>query len=128
MTLSDLVAAYITIRDRRATRKRAFLVEDEADKGRQEKIEAVFLMKFKELGIDSIKASNGTGTAYKAVQTSATVADRAVFLEHVIANQAFELLDVRANKTSVAEYKEANEGAIPPGLNWREEQTVNVRR
>lgn len=128
MTLSDLVAAYITIRDRRATRKRAFLVEDEADKGRQEKIEAVFLMKFKELGIDSIKASNGTGTAYKAVQTSATVADRSVFLEHVIANQAFELLDVRANKTSVAEYKEANEGAIPPGLNWREEQTVNVRR
>jgi len=128
MTLSDLVAAYITIRDRRATRKRAFLVEDEADKGRQEKIEAVFLMKFKELGIDSIKASNGTGTAYKAVQTSATVADRSVFLEHVLANKAFELLDVRANKTSVAEYKEANEGAIPPGLNWREEQTVNVRR
>jgi len=128
MTLSDLVAAYITIRDRRATRKRAFLVEDEADKGRQEKIEAVFLMKFKELGIDSIKASNGTGTAYKAVQTSATVADRSVFLEHVLANQAFELLDVRANKTSVAEYKEVDEGAIPPGLNWREEQTVNVRR
>ena len=128
MRLSDLVATYITIRDRRANRKRAFLIEDEADKTRQEKIEAVFLMKFKELGIDSVKAANGAGTAYKALQTSATVADRSVFLEHVVSNSAFELLDVKANKTSVAEYKAANDGAIPPGLNWREEQTINVRR
>lgn len=128
MRLSDLVAAYITIRDRRAARKRAFLIEDEADKSRQEKIEAVFLLKFKELGIDSVKATNGAGTAYKALQTSATVADRSMFLEHVINNSAFELLDVKANKTNVAAYKEINDGAIPPGLNWREEQTINVRR
>ena len=128
MRLSDLVATYITIRDRRAARKRAFLIEDDADKTRQEKIEAVFLMKFKELGIDSVKAANGAGTAYKALQTSATVADRSMFLEHVVNNSAFELLDVKANKTSVAEYKTANDGAIPPGLNWREEQTINVRR
>jgi len=127
MTLSDLVAAYIAIRDARATRKKAYVVADEADKNRQEKIEAVFLKKFKELGIDSIKAANGAGTAYKAVQTSATVADRAVFLEHIVTNGAFQLLDVKANKTSVAEYREVH-GDIPPGLNWREEQTVNVRR
>ncbi len=127
MKLSDLVTTYITIRDARAVRKAAFTAADAKDKATQEKIEAVFLMKFKELGIDSVKASDGVGTAYKSTLTSATVADRGAFLQHIVTTGEYTLLDVRANKTAVTEWREANND-LPPGLNWREEQTISVRR
>lgn len=125
MKLDDLVVQYIALRDRRATRKQAFTNEDAADAALQKKIEAVLLKQFSALGMDSIKTEHGT--AYRSLLTSVTVADREAFLEFCIGTGATELLDVRANKTSVVQYKEAT-GQLPPAVNWREEATVNVRR
>lgn len=125
MKMSELVSTYIAIRDRRAVRKAAFTAEDAKDKALAEKIEAVFLKLFTDQGTDSVKTS--AGTAYRTTRTSATVADKTVFLEYIMANAAFELLDVRANKTAVNDFKEVND-TLPPGVNWSAEHTVNVRR
>lgn len=123
---ADVVKTYIALRDRRAKRKAEFEAADAEDKLAQEKIEAYFLKGFNEEGIDSIKTE--FGTVYKQTRTSASVADwDAFFNGYVVPNQAWEMLERRANKTTVEQYRAANED-LPPGINWSETQVVNVRR
>lgn len=123
---SQLVELYIKLRDKRAQRKAAFENDDADDKHRQEKIEALLLVRFENAGLESIKTS--AGTAYKTVKTSATIADKDAFFNGwVIPNQQWEFLDIKANKTSILDYKTLNND-LPPGINWREEIAINVRR
>lgn len=132
MKLSDaqddrLVAAYIQIRDRRAQRKAAFDNEDFDDKAKQEKIEAEFISRFNTRGAQSVRTE--FGTAYRELKSSATVADREAYVGWILESPQERLvfLDVKANKTSVKEYRAANDD-IPPGLNWSETICVNFRR
>jgi hypothetical protein len=55
------------------------------------------------------------------------VADPEAFMKHVIENEEWSLLEKRVAKGAVEQYKEAN-GDIPPGVNYREERVVNIRR
>lgn len=121
-----LLKFFIALRDRRAQRKAAYQAEDEGDRTKQDKIEAEVLRRFNERGIDNVSA-RGIGTAYKSTRASATVGDWDAFLDHVQTNEAWELLERRANKTAVEQFKDANED-LPPGVNWSETQTVNFRR
>lgn len=123
---SQLVELYIKLRDKRAQRKAAFENDDADDKQKQEKIEALLLVRFANAGLESIKTP--AGTAYKTVKTSATIADKdAFFLNWVIPNAQWEFLDIKANKTSILDYKAQNND-LPPGISWREEVAINVRR
>lgn len=122
----EVVETYIKLRDRRAKRKADYEAADAADKEKQEKIEAYLLKEFNESGVDSIKTP--FGTAYKTAKLSVTTADKEAFFHNwVVPNAAWEFLDIKPNKTAVQQYKAAHED-IPPGLNWSETLTVNVRR
>jgi len=121
-----LIASYIKIRDARAQRKAAYDVEDSEDKQKQDKLESEMIARLNSRGAKSI--STNFGTAYKASRTSATVADwDAFFNNYVVPNQAWELLEHRASKAAVEQFRAANDD-VPPGINWREEITVNFRR
>jgi hypothetical protein len=122
----SLLKLFIALRDRRATRKAAYTADDESDKTKQDKIEVEFLRRFQDRGIDNVSARD-VGTAYKSTRSSATVADWDVFLSHVIENEAFEMLERRANKTAVEQFRAVNDD-LPPGVNWSETQVVNFRR
>lgn len=126
MTEAEVVGVYIALRDRRAARKAAFTVDDEKDKGAQEKIEAALLKRFQANGITSL-AIKGVGTAYTSSRTSASVADKEAFFNFVKDNDEWALTDIRASKANIELYKEQNQ-ALPPGINYSEEITVNVRR
>ena len=121
-----LLKAFIELRDRRAQRKAAFTEDDEGDKLKQEKIENEFLRRFQERGIDNVSA-RGIGTAYSATRSSASVADWDAFFSHVLKNDAFELLEHRANKSAVEQFKTVHND-VPPGINWSETRVVNFRR
>ena len=121
-----LVKAYIDLRDRRTQRKADFDTSDASDKDKQEKIEAEFLRRFNDRGIDNVSA-RGIGTAYKSTRTSATVADWEALLGYIRQSGAWEMLERRVNKTAVEQYRAANED-IPPGVNVRSEIVVNFRR
>lgn len=97
---STLVALYIKMREIRAERKAAYTLDDDKDKKRMGRIEGELLLRFQNQGIDSISVS-GVGTAYKTTKTSATVADWDAFFSHVLQNEAWELLEHRANKKAV---------------------------
>lgn len=126
MKMDDLVLKYIQTREKKSKIKAAY----DADKAKydtlQDKIEALLLLRFKELGIDSVKTE--FGTAYSSTQTSATLADWDAF-RTFCQSQAdpFQYLDRKANKTAVEQYRASND-ELPPGINWSETRTVNFRR
>lgn len=125
MKVNEIVESYIKLRDRKAAIKKEY--DDKVAK--IEKVmsvaEAVLLKHFDQTGAESVKTD--AGTAYKSTRTSATVADWDAFLAHVQRTEAWEMLEHRASKRAVEEYKAANDD-LPPGINWSSEQVVNVRR
>ena len=127
MKLDELIEKYIKIRDRKSQLKKAYEVEAGKLDEVLTKMEAVILRTFETTGQDSAKCA--TGTAYMASRTSATVASRDDFLAWVLAEpeERAIFLENRVNKTAVEHYKAETED-LPPGVNWRSEVVVNVRR
>ena len=121
----ELVKYYIELRDRRATRKKTYETENNADKVKQEYIEGVLLQRYNAAGIES--ARTAYGTAFKSKQTTASVGDKDVFMNHIKQNSAFELLEVRCSKEAVEQYITEHK-ELPPGVNWREEIHIRVQR
>lgn len=128
MRLDDLIRKYILLRDKKAEFKKEYDDKVAAIDEMLKKMEGVLLKTFQETGQDSAKCE-GVGTAYKSLQTSATVADRDSFFSWI--NEDFEerqaFLENRVSKAAVEQFKSANED-LPPGVNWREYITINVRR
>ena len=92
---------------------------------KMDKLEAKLLDVFNKTGVDSVKTE--FGTAYTTTRVTASVADREIFMTHVKENEEWALLEVRASKTAVEQYRETNND-LPPGVSIREERVVNVRR
>ncbi len=90
-----------------------------------DKIEAKLLETFDSAGMDSCKTE--FGTAYASTRSTASVADPETFMNYVVENQEWSLLEKRVAKLAVEQFKAAN-GDIPPGVNYREERVVNIRR
>lgn len=123
--IEDLVRAYVTLRDQKAALKaeqaEALKPYDEA----LAKLEARALAVLSQSGVESMKTS--AGTVYSTTFTSATVSDKSAFMDYVTSNEAFDLLDVRANKTAVQDFLTANND-VPPGVTVRRELKVGFRR
>lgn len=125
MKLDELVRKYIQIREKRSRLKVEYEEKVAPYVEAQDRIEAMLLSLFGELGVDSVKTSEGT--AYTATRVSVTVADWDAFLAFVKTNDAYEMIERRVSKTAVEQYKAANED-LPPGVNWSETRVVNFRR
>lgn len=125
MNVNEIVDRYIALRDRKAALKKEYEDKVAGIEKVLEKAEAVMLKRFEEMGVESVKTA--AGTVYRATRTSATVSDWDAFLAHVRQHEAWEMLEHRAAKRAVEEFKAANDD-LPPGINWRAEVVVNVRR
>lgn len=66
------------------------------------------------------------GTAYFTTHSSATVASRDAFLDHVKATQDWSLIDARANKKGVRAYIDLH-NIPPPGVNYKSTRVLIVR-
>lgn len=125
MQLSELIGKYVQIRDKKAEIKAQYdakiALVDEA----LSKIEAKLLETFQATGVESVRTD--FGTAYTSTRHSCTAADKEAFLNFIRDNEEWGLLEVRPLKTAVEQYKSMHDD-LPPGLNWRSEVVVNVRR
>lgn len=123
--IEDVIERYVQLRDLKAQRKALFDAEmAKVDEG-MERLERFMLEYLTKAGLSSV----GTGalTAYTASVTSVTTADKQCFLEYVRANEQWHLLDVRPAKTAIVEFRNEHDD-LPPGVNWREEKVVRIRR
>lgn len=121
----QLVDRYIQIRDKIGELEAQHKAQLAPYKEALGKVERLFLAKFNEDGVKSVRTN--AGTAFTENTVSVTVADWQSFLEYIRANELWDLLGHYASKTAVKTFREENDD-LPPGLNWREIATVKVRR
>lgn len=123
MDINVLTEKYIALRDKQAEYK-AKIAQLEAAK---EKVEAFMLQFLQENNTESVKTE--TGTVYKSVFTSATVADKAAYFDWVFEapDERRDFLESRVSKTAVTAYMEEHEDT-PPGVNVFRKININIRR
>lgn len=123
MTIEDLAARYVAIRDEKAKLAAERKVIDDKIAKAMRKIEGMLLDQLNTIGAESVRTP--AGTCYKSVKTSAVVDSRDDFMPFALENPQF--LESRANKTAVEEYLETT-GELPPGVRVTRAVTVNIRR
>ena len=125
MNTEQLVAMYVKLRDAKATAVAAFKQKIAKADEAMGKLEAQLLKNLDATGAESIRTQSGT--AFKAVKTSATVADWDAMLAYILEHGLYNMLERRVSKKAVEEFKDENDD-LPPGVSWREELTIQVRR
>jgi len=125
MKLDSIIERYVKLRDKKAQMKAAFDASTADINTAMTRCEQVILQDLNDRGAES--TSTKFGTAYKSVTTSVTAADGEMFMQFCIANDRMDMLEKRPNKTAVEEYKAANDD-LPPGINYRQAVSLNVRR
>jgi len=125
MTVQDIISKYIALRDRKDVIRREYNERVAKIAEAMNLMEAMLMDQLNNIGAESTKTE--AGTAYIEHRTSATVADRDAFFAFVDQNDAWDMLESRCSKTAVEQYKNVY-GELPPGLNYRVERVVNVRR
>lgn len=91
-----------------------------------EQLNGAILEKLTEVGLESAKTK--FGTAYKTVRRSATIADGQAFRDFITGNGMYDLVDWRANAVAVGSFIDANNGELPPGVNYSTFVQIGVRR
>lgn len=124
MNSEERIAMYVKLRDHKQAAKKEFDRGMERVNQAMEKLEADMMADMHQLGLKSLPTE--AGTAYLKTTATASVKDRDAFLDWVLSNENYELLDVKANKTVVREL--FNNGTDVPGVNYAEVETVGVRR
>jgi nitrogen regulatory protein PII len=125
MKIDELAEKYAKIRDKVSELEAAHKEKLAPFKEALEKIEVHMLTIFNEQGTENAKTA--FGTFYKAKQTSATVASKEDFRTYILSHDRWDLVDMRAQKTAVAEFVETSQEP-PPGVNWTSRFTVNFRK
>lgn len=124
--MDELIAKYIQLRDKKAALRAEYDAKVGTVDAALTKIEGFLLTQMQEQGLKSMPT--GAGTAYIQHRTSASIADwdsyKAFCLEQ---DDPFRFIEKRPNKTSLEEYRAANDD-LPPGINWNESVVVNVKR
>lgn len=127
MKLDELVANYIKLRDKKSQLKKQYDEKVAKVDAVMDKMDAIILKTFQDSGIDS--ARTDAGTAYISTRTSATVGSREELFQWI--QEDFEersiFLENRVSKVAVEQFKAANDD-LPPGVNFRSELVVGVRR
>lgn len=125
MKLSEAVELYIKLRDKKSEISKARKAEESVVQEKMDKLELQLMSALDKLGGEGMRTP--AGTAYISSRTSATISDKDSFMLHVKTNLAWELLETRVSKAAVDAYA-SEHGDVPPGINYRTERTVNIRR
>jgi hypothetical protein len=124
-TIEDLVSQYIRLRDKIKEAEDAHKAKLAPAKEYLEELNGRLLQRLNDVGGESVKTAHGT--VYRTTRRSASIADGDAFRQFVINNEAFDLVDWRANANAVDDFIK-EQAAPPPGVNFSTAFTVGVRR
>lgn len=126
-TNDELIAIYVQLRDKKDAEAKALEVRLGPVKEAMARIEQTIHQRLLASGTEAFKTA--AGTAFLKEQTSVTVKDWAgQTLPFIIQNQRWDLLDAGVNKTATIAHMEANNGSVPPGVNYTSRMVVQIRR
>ena len=123
--VEQIVERYIALRDRKAVLKKEYEASVKDLDTAMERVEDHLQSLMNRLGVESLRTEHGT--AYQTIRTSATVADWALTLNWIRENEQWSMLEKRVSKTCVESYRDEHDD-LPPGINWTEARTVNIKR
>ena len=123
--IATRVAQYVALRDKIKAQNEAHKIAMEPANETLEQLNSVLLAHLNVLAVNS--ASTDNGTVYRTKKKRASLADGKAFMDFVIANAAYDLLDRKANVTAVEEFIKGNK-APPPGVNFSSTYVVGVKR
>jgi hypothetical protein len=127
VSMGKLAQVYSSIRDARTEKRRAWEAEDLVLEEDMHKLKVMMLAALNATDAKSINTEYGT--VYRSEKLKPSAADWTTIYTWIAEDpDRFELLEKRLKSTFVKEYMEANEGAIPPGVNAHREFEVSVRR
>jgi hypothetical protein len=124
--MEKYIAKYLALRDKVSEMKKRHKEELAPFNEAQDMLEAMFLKHLIAVGTDSA-ATKGVGTVYRTTKRSATIQDATEFRKYVLENNAWDLVDLKANAPAVAAFIE-EQAAPPPGVNFTQTTEVGVRR
>ena len=120
-----LAAKYVELRDQIAVIEADAKALTAPLKEVMGKIETYFKALAQAEGVESWKTHSGT--VYLSRTDSVKLADPASFMEYVIANEAWDLIEKRAAKVAVRGFLDSN-GTLPPGAEISTRVEVVIRR
>ena len=125
---AKLVSMYVKARDKVEEIDKAAKANKKPFEDAMAKIEVILLGQLAKQNADSVATSNGT--FFKSKKVSVTVGDKDSFIAWIRSDldTRLDYADLRAAKTNIVSFKDANNGALPDGIAYREEVTVQVRR
>jgi hypothetical protein len=119
------IAQYVQLRDKIKVLDDAHKKKMEPFREMLDQLGGLLLVHLQTVGGDSI--ATPSGTVYKTVKNSASIADGQSFWDFIVANNEFDLLDKKANVSAVQDFIEQHH-APPPGVKFTSVVTVGVRR
>ncbi len=119
------IAQYITVRDHIKAEDEAHKAKMKKPKETLDKLAGIIQKHMAEHSVQSLKTK--AGTCYLSSKSTASLADPDAFMNYVIENKQFDLLDRRANVTAVKDFVTAHK-ALPPGVNLSTIETLGVTR
>lgn len=125
ISIEKRVDQYVQIRDQIRDMEKKHEEAIKPYKDALEQLGSVLLDHLTRTGLES--ARTASGTVYRTERVSASIQDVSAFWGHVVASQAWDLIDKRANKTAVTDYVSVH-GTAPPGVNYAVSHVVGVRR
>ena len=123
--ISIRVAQYVKLRDLIKIKEKEFKEALDPYKKALEDLNSVLLNHLNQVGANNVNTDNGT--VYRTEKKSASLVDPKAFMDYVITNESWDLLDRKANVTAVAEFIK-EQGTLPPGVNYSSAFVVGVRR
>lgn len=123
--IGERVRQFIWLRDEKAKAKKEYLKKVEKLDECMEQIAGMLHAFIEKHNLQNLKTPHGTCYIYK--RTTASLKDPEAFMQYVIANQRWDLLDRRANSTSCQEFA-AQHHSPPPGCNLNTISDVGVRQ
>jgi hypothetical protein len=94
-------------------------------KALQDKLEGLLLGHLREINAQNI--STTFGTVSQLHLKSASIEDGTAFMDYVIQNEAWDLLDRKANKKAVEDFIKSN-NSPPPGVKFSDALKLGLRR
>jgi hypothetical protein len=127
MNTSELVSAYLNIRNERERLQAEWEAEDKELKNQMATIEQMMLTICNDTNATSIKTD--AGTVIKSLKERYTLSDREFFNKYVREHDAIELFEGRIHQGNFKEFiKERMDEGLPPGVNVMREFTITVRK
>jgi hypothetical protein len=126
LNTEEAVKTYLLLREARERAKDRADERDKTLREHQHRIEnalGAFMQRNTQTGLNT-----KFGTVFTAHQSTARVADKAAFLSFLQENNAWELATIGANKKTVQDHLETNDGTLPPGVDWSSRVVVQIRR